>query len=146
MSVINMSKNIKDVHPNFLICYKVGSFYHSYGKDAYILSYLFGYKINTKNDNVSVSGFPKSALPKVTAKLEHNKINYMLLDTRNNYDIDVKEDNKNLNKYEELLEKAQKYIRTERRIERIIGVLKEENNEKKLKEKLSRIEELIYED
>ena len=38
MSVINMAKNIKQVHPNSVICYKVGAFYHCYGKDAYIIS------------------------------------------------------------------------------------------------------------
>ena len=40
MSVVNMAKNIKEVHPDTLVCYKVGAFVNCYGKDAYILSFL----------------------------------------------------------------------------------------------------------
>ena len=33
------------------------------------------------------------------ARLENEKINYLLVDTRKNYDVDEKYDNKNLNNY-----------------------------------------------
>lgn len=56
MSVVRMAKNIKQVHMD-----SIGSFYHAYSKDSYILSYLFEYKIkqekiiakNSKNQNLS---------------------------------------------------------------------------------------------
>lgn len=35
MSVVSMAKDIKKVHPNFVICYKVGTFVQVLGKDAY---------------------------------------------------------------------------------------------------------------
>ena len=52
MSVINMAKNIKEVHPNALVCYKVGAFVNCYGKDVYIISYLFDYKIKMVTDSM----------------------------------------------------------------------------------------------
>ena len=75
MSVVNMAKNIKEIHPNDLVIYKVGAFYNSYGKDAYILSYLFEYRIKEVELNISVAGFPKNAISKVIARLEREKIN-----------------------------------------------------------------------
>ena len=44
MGIINTIKNIKLVHPNDIALVNVGKFYYAYGKDAYILSYLFKYK------------------------------------------------------------------------------------------------------
>lgn len=100
-----MAKNIKPVHPEFLICYKVGNFYNSYGKDAYILSLFFNYKLKTVENNVVMVGFPKNAISKIMARLEREKINYIIIDTRNNYDIDEKENFGNLNKYNETFDK-----------------------------------------
>ena len=45
MSIINIVKNIKQVHPEHIILIKIGKFYYSYRKDAYIISYIFGYKL-----------------------------------------------------------------------------------------------------
>ena len=146
MSVINMAKNIKDVHPDFIVCFKVGSFYHVYGKDSYIISYLFNYNIKEAKDNIATVGFPKNALPKVISKLEKEKINYLLIDTRNNYDVDEKSDNKNLNTYAEKYNISLKYIRLKRRISRISEALILEINNANIKEKLRRIEEIVDED
>ena len=41
-----MAKKIKEVHPNYLILYKSGSFYKVFGKDAYLLSSIFDYNIH----------------------------------------------------------------------------------------------------
>lgn len=145
MSVINMAKNIKEVHPDFVVCFKVGSFYHVYSKDAYIMSYLFNYQIKNAADNIATVGFPINTVPKVTARLEKEKINYMLLDTRNNYDVDEKNDNKNLNTYFEKYDIALKYIRLKRRIGRIEEALILDINNENIKEKLRKIEEIIDE-
>ena len=40
-----MIKTIKEVHQLSVCMYRIGSFYHTQGKDAYIMSYMFGYKI-----------------------------------------------------------------------------------------------------
>ena len=145
MSVINMAKNIKDVHPDFIVCFKVGSFYHVYGKDSYIISYLFNYNIKEVKDNIYTVGFPKNALPKVISKLEREKINYLLIDTRNNYDVDEKSDNGNLNTYDEKYNISLKYIRLKRRINRISEALILDINNNNIKDKLRKIEEIIDE-
>ena len=69
MSVINMAKNIKDVHPDFIVCFKVGSFYHVYGKDSYIISYLFNYNIKESKDNIATVGFPNKDIEKIFVEI-----------------------------------------------------------------------------
>ena len=89
---------------------RFGAFYNCFGKDAYILSYLFKYRIK-KDNQVAMCGFPKGGMVKIMAKLEQQKINYLMIDTRNNYDVDYKMDFKNINTYEEKLEKAKRYVK-----------------------------------
>lgn len=136
-----MAKNIKQVHPDFVICYKVGAFYNCYGKDAYIISFLFRYRIKTVEKNVPITGFPRNAISRVSAKLEKEKINYILIDTKNNYDVDAQEDFKNLNKYKEVLEKSKKIVNIRLRIEKIKEKLLEEQDI----EKVRKIEDIINE-
>ena len=40
MGIINMVANIKEVHKEYVLLVKIGSFYYCYGRDAYIISYL----------------------------------------------------------------------------------------------------------
>lgn len=110
MSIVNIVKNIKPIHPEYVVLIKIGKFYYNYGKDAYIISYIFNYKLKTIEENIKVCAFPVSITNKILAKLEENKINYLLIDRRNNYDVDSKFNNKNLNRYNVILEKATKYI------------------------------------
>ena len=136
-----MARQIKQVHPDNVICYKVGNFYNCYGKDAYIMSYLFKYKIKTIEEDIAVLGFPKNALLKVQAVLERKKLNYMLIDTRNNYYVDEEENFGNLNKYEEIFSKAHSSLKLQRRIDKICETLKQEQNI----DKIRKIEEIVYE-
>ena len=115
-----MVENIRRVYPEKVLCYLIGSFYQCFEKDAYILSYLFGYKIKYIKQDIPMIGFPKNALAKVQALLEHQKIDYIFLDTRNNYDVDFKNENGNLNKYKEVSDKASNYVKIQLRIERNI--------------------------
>ena len=52
MSIMNMAKEIKQIHPDSVICYRTGKFYSAYGKDCYILSDIFNYKINKIQNDV----------------------------------------------------------------------------------------------
>ena len=63
-----------------------------------------------KVENVMMCGFPLSSIHKVMAKLEERKINYLIVDRRNNYEVDEISDNKNLNNYIKYFEKAKRYI------------------------------------
>ena len=95
-----MIETINEVNSKYVCMFKIGTFYHAYNRDSYILSYLFKYKIKELGNNHKECGFPIAALPKVMAKLEEKEINYLVLDRRNNYDVDNKEDYKNLNNYD----------------------------------------------
>ena len=145
MKVVNIVKAIKQIHPEYIVLIKIGKFYYSYSKDAYIVSYIFNYKLKIVEENIRVCAFPVFILNKIMAKLEENKINYIVIDRRNNYEVDEKINNGNLNKYNFYLEKSKRYINQKNRIEEIYNYLvynieKNENN-KLIKE----IESLINE-
>ena len=63
----------------------MGAFIQSFGKDAYIISCLFDYNVKEIKGTVPSCGFPKRAISKVCAKLEQKKINYVIIDTKNDY-------------------------------------------------------------
>ena len=140
-----MIKTIKEIHRNDLCMFKIGSFYHCYNRDAYILSYIFGYKIKSIEKSNKECGFPISAIEKIIAKLEILKINYVLIDRRDNYDIDEKKDYKKLNEYENFYERANIYLNYKTRIDNINSFLLENMNKKDFRKILGKIEDIIYE-
>ena len=52
MGIINIVENVKKIHPEYVVFVNIGKFYYTYGRDSYIISYLFNYKLN-KFDNIS---------------------------------------------------------------------------------------------
>lgn len=140
-----MIETIKEIHSKDICMFKVGTFYHIYNKDAEILSYIFKYKIKEHGENLKECGFPLAALPKVTAKLENLKINYLTIDRRNNYDVDSKENYKNLNNYEKYYKKAHEYIKYNKRIENISDFLKGNIEKEDFSRLLKRLEDVINE-
>lgn len=64
MEVNKMVKTIKQIHKEDVVMIKYGNFYHAYGKDAYIISYIFDYKLKEENGIYTV-GFPINSLNKV---------------------------------------------------------------------------------
>ena len=143
--ILTIVKNMKEVEPAFLLMFKIGNFYYAYGRDSYILSYFFGYKIKMVQSEIPSCGFPKNAISKVEAKLEHHKINYMLLDKRNNYDVDDKSDNGNLNQYNIFYEKSKQYIKIRNKINNLSQELILQIENEGIKDKLKRIEDIINE-
>ena len=140
-----MIEEINNIHPTYICIYNVGRFYHVYGKDAYIISYLFEYKIKELGNNHKECGFPIDALNKVLAKLQNSSINYIIIDRRNNYEVDEKEDYKENNKYTKIYEKANKFVNCRRRIENINQFLTENIEKENITKILARMEEIIYE-
>ena len=53
MSCITIAKEIKSIHPVDVALITLGEFYKVYGKDAYILSYIYDYKLRSTKDNIS---------------------------------------------------------------------------------------------
>lgn len=145
MKINNTVKLFKEIHPETLLLIKIGSFYHAYGKDSYILSYLFNYQIKKLQANYSTCGFPLAGKPKVIAKLEEMQISYLVINKAENYEISEEEDYKTKNKYQEIFSKAHKYITKKNRIDTIYQFLLENMSEEDIKEKLTKVEEIIYE-
>lgn len=142
MGIINIVKNVKEIHPNYVVIINVGKFYYTYGKDSYIISYLFNYKLDTLQ-NVSRCSFSNNSINKIMAKLEQKKINYIMLDRKNNYNVDEKCDNKNLNTYYKVYEQAKNYINSKKRIDNIYNYLLHNINNKKL---INEIEKILEND
>lgn len=145
MGVENVIKIMKEVHPESVILVKIGTFYHQYGRDAYIISYLFGYQIKSVEKNLSNCGFPKAALNKIMKKLEDNKINYITVNKSENYEVEDEMDFKKENMYLEYYTKAHKYIAKKNKIDGIYNYLLENINDSNIKEKINKVEEILYE-
>ena len=143
MGTLIMIKTIKEIHPKDLLLVKIGDFYDVYGKDAYILSYLMGYNLRILEKNCPSCGFPSKSLAKIESVLEDKKINYLIIDRRNNYDVEEFIDNKNLNTYDEQYEKAHNYINLKKRIDNIYTKLIENINNIETKNKIKEIEKII---
>lgn len=143
MSILTMVKNIKQIHNKDIVFVKLGKFYYCYGKDSYIISFFFGYKLNLVENTIYSCGFPSQSLNKIISKLENKKINYVIVDRRNNYEIEQKEDFKNLNTYDKYYEKAKEEIGTKLRIQKINTYLLENIDKNNIKELIVNIEELL---
>ena len=79
------------------------------------------------------------------ATLENKKINYLILDRKNNYREDEKYDNKNLNRYDEYLEKSIKYVKRKNQIDEINNYLIEEIDNDGIEQTISKIKKIINE-
>mgnify|MGYP000039084488 CR=1 FL=1 len=146
MGIINVISNMKKIHKEDIVLVKIGKFYYSYGKDAYILSYKFGYKLmKIEKFNVYSCAFPTQSYTKVIANLERCKINYLLVDRRNNYDVEEFSNNGNLNTYNKWFEKAKKSINIKIRMDKIYNYIIENMDKDYINNILNKMEEIINE-
>ncbi len=88
-------------------------------------------------------GFPSKSLKRIEAKLEQKKINYLLLDSRDNYAVNEKIDFKNLNTYNKQYEISKIYVHNQLRIEKIYNFLTQNARQIELKFLLKEIEDKI---
>ena len=146
MSVGIIIKSVKQIHKEDVVLVQMGKFYYAYGKDAYILSNLFGYKLNEFETNIYSVGFPNNSYAKVISKLEKLKINYLILDKRNNYEVLESQNYKNLNNYNKYFEKAKKEILIKIRIQKINEYLLKNINTNGIREKIFEIEKILKND
>lgn len=144
MAIRTIVETAKKIHKDDLILVKIGNFYHAYGKDSYILAYFFEYKLK-EDEGIVSCGFPLNSLNKVKAKLEEQKVNYLILDRRNNYDIDEIYDNKSLNSYQKAYEKARKEATYMIRVDKICTYLQQNYRKPEVKKKILKMEEIMNE-
>lgn len=145
MSVIDTVKTIKKIQTTNIVMIIIGKFVYTYGKDAYIMSYIFKYKVKLTNVNVYVCAFPKNKLNNVMAILENKKVNYVVLDRKNEYREDEKSDNKNLNNYNKYLEKAVIYVKRKNQIDTIYETLIKNIEDNKTEDLIIKIKKVINE-
>lgn len=142
MSCLTMIKEIKSIHPEDIALIRLGSFYKVYGKDAYIIAKIFEYKTK-EEDGIISCGFPTKIINKVRATLEKKKINYMLIESRDNYRVDEKENFKNLNNYNKEFQEAKIYVNNKIRIEKIYEYLNKNSKKENIKNILKEFETII---
>lgn len=145
MSVITVIREIKVIYSEYVSIIKIGKFYNVYLRDAYILSYLFGYKLRDMEQDIKTCGFPETALNKVISTLENKKINYLIIDRRNNYEIDEKFEMGNLNRYNETYNKAKKQANLKERIEKLTNYLFDNIDKENISNIIKKMEQAIYE-
>jgi len=145
MKMENTIKTMREINPETVILIQIGVFYHVYGKDAYILSYLFGYQIKTLENSYNTCGLPKAGLIKILKVLEDNNINYMVVVKSRNYEVEEEMKFKTKNKYMEMYEKAYKYITIKNRINEIYKYLLENIGTPDIKKKIQKVEETLFE-
>lgn len=73
------------------------------------------------------------------------QISYLVINKAENYEVSEEEDYKSKNKYNEVFEKAHKYVTKKNRIDTIYQYFLENISEEKIREKIKRVEEVIYE-
>ena len=101
------------------------------------------YKLRTIEENIVTVGFYENAKSKVISILENKKINFLIVDRRNDYEVDEKSDNKGLNNYKNIFEKAHEYINLKNRLDKIYILLADNLLKKETKKTIFEIEELI---
>lgn len=145
MSVIEEVKVMKKIQPTTLLLIKIGQFVYSYGKDAYIISYIFKYNVKQLENKIYVCGFSKNKLKNIVANLENQKIDFLVLDRKNSYREDEKSNNKNLNKYNDIFEKAKKYVKRKQKADYIYSYLRNNFNNDEIDNTLIELKRIIDE-
>lgn len=135
---------MKQLNPEKIILLKVGEFYYQYGKDSYIMSYIFSYKLKILETNIPFSSFSKAALNKVLTKLEEKNISYLIVNKSLNYEVIEKEEFKE-NRYQDYYRMSRKYVQRRNRIDNIYSYLMQHINDENIKEKIYKIEDVLNE-
>lgn len=140
MGIVDTVRTIKQAHQSDVVLIKVGKFYHAYGKDAYIISFLFNYQLKKVDANTNTTGFPEVAIDKVSKTLNEKNINYLIINKEESEIKDFKQENK----YAEIYSKAHKYQNRKNKADEIYEFLMSNIDEDGIKEKINKIEEILY--
>lgn len=138
-----MKLKIKELHPYKVCLFKSGGFYYSYGRDAYIISELMNYKLREITTDLKECAFPLNAVFKVESELEKNKVNYVLISIRNQYNEDKIVKDFSDKDYIKVFEKAKANGNIRNRIEKIYQDLLKRRYGKNFKEILVEIERIL---
>ena len=144
--MLNLAQRIKENYPDTVCLMNCGMFYRCYDKDAYIISYLLGYKLNSSSAN-DMAGFPNNSIKDVTDMLMKNKVDYKIFKV-NKYSLDIIDDfsvNED-NCYDIIYESSYRFIQLKLKINRFTEKLIEQVENEKMEEVLNKIEKIVYDD
>jgi DNA mismatch repair ATPase MutS len=144
MSVLKVIEEAKEKNLDSIILIKIGNFYKVYGKDAYIISYLFKYKLKKIDNTSNECGFPLNVINKIKKSLEERKINYVVLNNSNSSETNECNKFDKENMYKSFFEKAYKYIFNKGKIDLIYDYMLENATDDSFKIKLNQIEEILF--
>lgn len=80
--MLDLFRYLKIQYKDYLILFKIGSFYTSFGEDAIILNKVFNYKLVDMKNNIK-AGFPLTNYEKNINIIEKLKINYIIIEKEN---------------------------------------------------------------
>ena len=147
-TIRDMETMYHEKYPDSILLVLSGNFYNVYGKDTYILSYIFKYKIKEKlyktiedkDEYILNTGFPRNSLDRVLLDLEDKKINYVI---KVKDKKDIFKDFKKLNTYKRKYEASKKYFVDKMKINEIVCMLEELCGKKEFKNVIEKIQEDI---
>ena len=105
---------------------------------------MFDYKL--RRDKYVSCGFPLSALNKVKVELEKEKVDYIVVDKRNEYEVICREEVKKENKYEEIFAIGKTKELIKRKAEKINKYIIENITNEWVVKKIKKLEEVLYEE
>ena len=108
-----------------IITQSSGKFFEVYGYDAFILSYLFNYKV-LQNGKTYKCGFPDSSITKITNKLSDLKISYQIIYRGRNPFV---KDFKKINQYSKYKLIALQKLDIKERVDALVEKVKSLNEE-----------------
>ncbi|MDD3821536.1 MAG: hypothetical protein ACOXZW_01655 [Bacilli bacterium] len=133
---------LKNQYPKALILIKSGVFYEALNDDAYIINYLFNYKIKQRSNYIMV-GFPVNIIKKIEGQLLKQKISYVILNVDNQYI--AHENPRSHRHYEVLLKKSKKSYWQQEEINKIYQRLITFKNSDNMEIIINRINEIVNE-
>lgn len=140
MKMIDRYNEAKKKFSKSIILIKCGIFYETFNDDAYIMRYLFDYKIKNLSNFIMV-GFPEKIIENIKDRLKVENISYVVLNDNQQFVSDKNSFTEN--KYEILLDISCKSYVVETEIERIKKALEVLKHTKSIDEIIKKIKEII---
>jgi glycerophosphoryl diester phosphodiesterase len=140
MKLIDKYNKVKQKNNNFLILIKSGVFYETFNNDAYIMNYLFNYKIKQFSNYIMV-GFPQSVIENIKDRLNKEKVPFIILG-EDQEEILIRQKYNEYN-YKLLLDISNKYYNVQSEINKITDKLEILKNSQCINDIIDKIKEII---
>lgn len=123
---VKMNNFIHGIHENTLVIYKKGNNYYSVDRDVYLYKGLFGYRYGNKNNRMIIF-ITEDYLNYIISNLKRNMINFVIISINRGYD-NIYSYNSIDNNYYRYYMLGKRMIRNEKRIKKLIDILRFKND------------------